>query len=127
MYEVQDVLDVAHAVRPHLTDLLGATAPAVEVRLGELLRRAESGDEVKMDLLRLLAEYPATRQWAQRELERPYPERSFRRSVGAVQDIGTPRYVCEQGHVEFRLGPGDPIPTVCPKDGTRFVRDVPTC
>ena len=64
MYTSEDVLEAARVIRPYLPNLLGAEAETVERALAELLARAESGEAVDNQILELLAEYDATREWA---------------------------------------------------------------
>ncbi len=71
MYEAQDVLEAARAIRPHLSELVPPDAEDVDNRLGRLIQRAEGGQDVKLEILELLSERETTRDWADKLLEVP--------------------------------------------------------
>lgn len=114
-HEERDVVAVARAVRPHLGRLVGGRAGAVDGQLGELLRRADEGRPVKADLLKVLDQYDAIRDWAQRLFEVAPGERVYQPFPGLVQSVVVPRYVCPrfpECHTEFyRFSAAEPVPS----------------
>jgi hypothetical protein len=121
MYEAQDVLEAARAIRPHLSELVPLDAGDVDNRLGRLIQRAEGGQDVKLEILELLSEREATRDWADRLLAVPEEYRSYKPLAGRVQRVSVPRYVCPQGdYTWYRFSKGDVIP-VCPRHGVALV------
>ena len=124
-----DGLEAARAIRSYLVELLGDAdaAASTDERLAELLRAAQRGDPVADAVDAVLAERPATRNWAARFLECGYPPdlaEVRERSVpggGPVTILSAPRFVCPQGDYSWwqRL-PGEE-PPVCPSDGATLV------
>jgi hypothetical protein len=113
--EEQEVLDAAWAIRPHLPDLVGEEAPEVDGELQRLLERAEAGETVKIDILRLFSHRDATRQWANDLLKVPQRDRSYERPPGKVQAVTVPKYICPKGDGTpwYRFSIGDQVP-LCP-------------
>jgi hypothetical protein len=114
--EEQEVLDAAQAIRPHLPDLVGAEAGKVDCELQRLLARAETGETVKIDILRVLSHRDATRQWANDLLKVPQRDRSYERLPGKMQRVSVPKYICPKGDGApwYRFSIGDQVP-LCPK------------
>jgi hypothetical protein len=69
MYQTEDVLNAARAIRPHLTELLGTQAETVEQQLSALLIQADTGEDVEIEIFDLLGEHESTRKWMQDALE----------------------------------------------------------
>lgn len=124
---MSDVTDMARAIRPYLSSLVGNDAPAIDRQIGTLLERAESGDEVDVELAELIDAAPATQAWADQFLNRPAPERRAQRSFQPLPGDATPimaqRYVCPEGdYVWFRPSVGTPIPR-CPTHNLILIRE----
>lgn len=109
------MLDAAHAIRPHLPDLVGEDAEEVDDQLQRLLARSESGETVKIAILRVLSQRDATRQWANELLKVPERDRSYEGMHGKVQMVAVPKYVCPEGDGPpwYRFSIGDQVP-LCP-------------
>jgi hypothetical protein len=109
----QEVLDAAQAIRPHLPDLIGQDAEQVDRELQRLLTKAETGATVKIDVLKVLSQRDATRQWANKLLKVPQPDRSYEGPPGKVQRVTVPKYVCPKGDGTpwYRFSVGDRVPT----------------
>jgi hypothetical protein len=69
MYQTEDVLNAARAIRPHLTELLGTQAEEVEQQLRALLTQADAGEDVEIEIFDLLGEHEPTRKWMKDALE----------------------------------------------------------
>jgi len=98
MYTPEDVLEAARVIRPYLPDLLGAEAEPVDRALSELLRSGESGDAVDHQILELLAERDATREWTRKLLADKMPPpvmKSFDPLAGSPSRIDANTFVCE--------------------------------
>jgi hypothetical protein len=120
MFETDDVFRAAQEIREHLRQLIGADQPAVDARLARLLERAAAGQDVKLEVLELLAEREATREWASRRLGahewfRSYPTE---RPPAAPGPIPVRRYACPQrcDFVWYRFSKAD-TPPPCPRHG----------
>jgi hypothetical protein len=113
--EEQEVLEAAQAIRPHLPDLVGEEAEEVDRELRQLLARAETGETVKIDILRVLSHRDATRQWANHLLNVPERDRSYERPPGKAQAVSVPKYICPKGDGPpwYRFSIGDQVP-LCP-------------
>jgi len=113
--EEQEVLDAARAIRPHLPDLVGDKAGEMDEQLQRLLTRSEAGETVKIDILRVLSQQDATRQWANDLLKVPQRDRSYEGLPGKVQKVSVPKYVCPRGDGTpwYRFSIGDQVP-LCP-------------
>ena len=120
--EEQEVLDAAQAIRPHLPDLIGEEADQVDRQLEQLLTRAETGEKVKIDILRLLSRRDTTREWANRLLKVPQQYRSYERPPGRLQRVSVPKYVCPEGDGApwYRFTVGDQVP-LCPNHNVLLV------
>jgi hypothetical protein len=113
--EEQEVLDAAQAIRPHLPDLVGEEAEEVDRELQRLLARAETGEMVRIDILRVLSHRDATRQWANDLLKVPQRDRSYEPPPGKVQAVTVPKYICPKGDGTpwYRFSISDQVP-LCP-------------
>lgn len=109
------MLDAARAIRPHLPDLVGDEAGEMDEQLQRLLTRSEAGETVKIDILRVLSQQDATRQWANDLLKVPQRDRSYEGLPGPVQKVSVPKYVCPRGDGTpwYRFSIGDQVP-LCP-------------
>lgn len=109
------MLDAARAIRPHLPDLVGDEAEELDGQLQRLLARSETGETVKIDILRVLSQQPATRRWANDLLKVPQRDRSYEGPPGKVQKISVPKYICPKGDGTpwYRFSIGDQVP-LCP-------------
>lgn len=97
MYSSEDVLEAARVIRLYLPDLLGAEAETVDRALAELLARAESGEVVDNQILELLADRDATREWTQQFLKDKVPPpvmRNYDPLAGSVSRIDANTFVC---------------------------------
>jgi hypothetical protein len=64
MYSSEAILEAAHAIRPHLNELLDAElANEIDQKLADLLTQAENGQPVDNLILELLASQDSTREW----------------------------------------------------------------
>lgn len=109
--EEEDVVAALVAIRPHLTDLVGAdAATAFDGRIDRLL----ADGPVKRAGLELLSEHPATRKWAAEFLRTPPQLRLFEPVLGTVQKAPrVPKYVCPEPGcttVWYRFSISEPIP-----------------
>lgn len=98
MYTSEDVLEAARIIRLYLPNLLGAEAETVDRALAELLVRAESGEAVDNQILELLAESNATREWTRQFLIDKIPPpvmRSYDPLAGSVSVIDANTFVCQ--------------------------------
>jgi len=69
MYSTEAILEAAHAIRPYLSELLGAElAIEIDQKLTDLLAQAEDGQSVENLILELLASQDSTREWLQNKL-----------------------------------------------------------
>jgi hypothetical protein len=111
----EEVLAAAEALRPLLGGLAGGDAAELGARLDELIRRAGTGQSVKVPLLSLLAGNPVTREWMRQALEVPREYRTFQPQAGRT-DIAGVLYACPRcGRQWYRFSVLDPIP-VCEND-----------
>lgn len=109
------MLDAARAIRPHLPGLVGEEAAEVDDQLQRLLALSETGETVKIAVLRVLSQRDATRQWANELLKVPQRDRSYEGPPGKVQIVSVPKYVCPEGDGDpwYRFSIGDQVP-LCP-------------
>jgi hypothetical protein len=111
----QDILEAARAIRPHLPELVSNDeASELTARLDQLLDQAAAGEDVQVQVLILLGERAATREWARRLLDVPPRLRHYQALPGHGQLAAVPRYACPDG---------------CPRYWYRFSRadEVPLC
>ena len=73
MFTAEDILKGAKLIIPHLLSLLGEDAEQLELELLALLARAEEGDAVDNQILELLAQHDATRDWMRQYLADKIP------------------------------------------------------
>lgn len=64
----EDILETARTIGPYLPDLVGAEAETVQIALATYLAKAQAGEAVDNDILELLAQRDATREWARQFL-----------------------------------------------------------
>ncbi len=105
MYEYADILEAARAIRPHLSELVGTEAAAIDQQLTALIARAEAGeaiDQTTWAIMELLRERDATRERFQQLLTGELsPLESFGLKGGFAQLAGSQsvvhanRFVCE--------------------------------
>ena len=116
------VLEVARAIRPYLTELLGPNAEQVDGELAALLARSrgDDDDEVEGLILDCLMRNRATHDWAARFLMERGPdqaagaERGYSPLAGQGEPVRAPRFVCPKGdYVWYRHSVGQDPPT-CP-------------
>ena len=98
MYSPEDVLEAARVIRLYLPDLLGTEAKTVEHVLANLLAKAESGEITDNQILELLAERDATREWTRQFLSDKVPPpvmRSYDPLAGSQSVVDANTFVCE--------------------------------
>lgn len=98
MYTSEDVLEAARVIRLYLPDLLEAEAETVDRALADLLTKAESGEAIDNQILKLLAERAPTREWTRQFLIDKMPPpvtRSYDSLAGSVSVIHANTCVCE--------------------------------
>jgi hypothetical protein len=114
------VLRAAQEIRPHLEELVGPDALAVDAQLARLLERTAMGEDVKLDILGLLSEREATREWTSRRIGAREEFRSFpqARPAAAPGPISARKYACPQrcDFVWYRFSKAD-VPPPCPRHG----------
>jgi hypothetical protein len=126
MEEVK-VVQAARAIRPYLTELIDSeeAAAVLDRRLVELLADAQAGMQVGMDLLLVLGERDATREWVAEYLgDEPLPERY--RGWGPPGDVGaisTRRWVCPHQDYDWYAPAMDERRRRCPAHGVELVPD----
>jgi hypothetical protein len=98
-----NLLEVARAIRPYLSTLVGDEAPEYDREITELLSEAASGAGVDSRIVDLLSRSSATRNWAAQVLEdelhrppelQPVNERAFEPLPGQGRPVGAQKYVC---------------------------------
>jgi hypothetical protein len=102
MYNSKDVLEAARVIRLYLPDLVGAEAEIVDRTLAKLLAKAESGEAIENQILALLAEHDATREWTQQFLidkvpppvMRSYHPVAYDPLAGSVSRIDAKTFIC---------------------------------
>jgi hypothetical protein len=126
MYRDDDIVESAHAIRPHLGFLAGAAAEGIGAQLAALLEKAGQGEPVASDILELLAGNDATRAWLARHLLTRSPAewaKSYLPAPGGGEPLPTPRYRCPKGdYIWFRHTLGRDIPK-CPTHKLVLVLD----
>ena len=122
MYDSDDILNGARAIRPYLTELLGGNSSMVEQDLVSLLSQAQEGRKVDNVILDLLARHEATREWIAKFLEHKRPPdivKLYSPPPGDITAIPPDKYACPQGdYIWYRRSVASTIP-VCP---THFVK-----
>ncbi|WP_346290759.1 hypothetical protein [Sphaerothrix gracilis] len=122
MYSLEQVLQVAQAIRPRLSDLLEPDAAAeIDRQLAPLLKQGKAGDNVENQILVVLAEHDATREAAFALLNpkgiSDNPTR-FHQLPGTGTPQEFPRFKCSVcGFVWSQLEPDEPVP-LCEVDKT---------
>ena len=98
MYNSEDILNAARVIRPYLPDLLGTESAALNNALDNLLAKAASGESIDNQILELLAERDATREWTRQFLSDKVPPpvtRSYDPLAGAPSVIDANTFVCQ--------------------------------
>ena len=98
MYNPEDVLESARIIRLYLPDLLGTEAESVDRALANLLDKAPSGESIDNQILELLAERDATREWTRQFLSDKVPPpvmRSYDPLAGLPSVIDANAFVCQ--------------------------------
>ena len=93
----EDILETARTIGPYLPDLVGAEAETVQVALATYLAKAQAGEAVDNDILELLAQRDATREWARQFLQDKVPPlvtRSYDPLAGSVSFVDANTFVC---------------------------------
>lgn len=93
----EDILETARTIGPYLPDLVGAEAETVQIALATYLAKAQAGEAVDNDILELLAQRDATREWARQFLQDKVPPpvtRSYDPLAGSVSVIAAATFVC---------------------------------
>ncbi len=63
MYKTEDILNAAHTICPKLKELLGTQADEIEHELTLLLKQADTGEDLELEIFELLGKYESSRQW----------------------------------------------------------------
>jgi len=121
MYQPEEIIDGAQAIRSQLKTLIGEEAESMDNELSELLAQAQEGQRVEMQILRLVARREITRKWFtdyvkdKRDLqEEMNPLKSFEFLPGDTPALPLPLFRCPQGDYEWaRPAVGIPVPQ-CP-------------
>lgn len=93
----EDILETARTIGPYLPDLVGAEAETVQIALATYLAKAQAGEVVDNDILELLAQRDATREWARQFLQDKVPPpvtRSYDPLAGSVSFVDANTFVC---------------------------------
>jgi hypothetical protein len=105
MYSSADILAAASAIQPHLADLLGEQARAVNARLDDLLRRGNAGEDVRTAILKLLAAHEPAREWLEDRLDGGGVTRGGDKAYSPLAGDHKPPadvvYECACGNTEF--------------------------
>ena len=98
MYESKDILEAACVIRLYLSDLLGSDAESVDQALANLLTKSSSSERVDNQILELLAENDATREWTRKFLSNKIPPpvtRSYNSLAGSQSVVDANTFVCQ--------------------------------
>lgn len=93
----EDILEAAQIIRLYLPDLLGPEADTVDRTLATLITRAEAGGAVDNQILALLAERDATREWSRQFFQDKIPPpviRSYAPLEGSISRINAKTFIC---------------------------------
>jgi hypothetical protein len=121
MYDTEEILDGARAIRPHLETLIGEEANRVDCELSELLAEAQVGQRVTTHVLHVLARHEVTRKWLADYVKEKKDQqdeanrlKSFDLLVGNHTPLPLPLFRCPQGDYDWpRPAVGIPVPE-CP-------------
>jgi len=94
MYETEDILQAARAIRPRLNNLLGTEAETVAQQLDKLLAQADTGQVVGDNILELLSEYQATRQEMNARLSKEEFKNYSPLNGDSSKPVATSEYIC---------------------------------
>jgi hypothetical protein len=120
-----DLLEVARAIRPFLTDLAGEDASALDAELGALLKRAKSGENIDESLRAALTRTPDVHRWAAAMLADPglrppgleTNDRGLSRLPGHPGTVQAPRFSCPQRDYVWYQRSAEMTPPKCPTHG----------
>ncbi|OLP18517.1 hypothetical protein BST81_10590 [Leptolyngbya sp. 'hensonii'] len=117
-YDSNDILEAARTIRPLLSELIGdEAAGAIDPQLAGLLAQANTRQLVDNQILELLAEQDATREWVAdflQDQQQPAHLRTWNPLPGQRSPIGTAKFVCPEGDYTWycpRIGIEPPL---CP-------------
>ncbi|RCJ24597.1 hypothetical protein A6S26_18870 [Nostoc sp. ATCC 43529] len=89
------ILETALAIRPHLSQLLGAEAgEQMRQELDELLQQAQAGESVEDSIWELLTDTRATRNWVTQFQDRNATQKGYSSLPGKISDISAPEFKC---------------------------------
>jgi hypothetical protein len=120
-----DITEVARAIRPYLSRLVGADAERYDREIADLLGEARAGRDVTDRLMSVLTSSPTTLAWSAQVLEHPQllpPDLQQARErlellPGKGEPVATERFTCPQGdYTWYRISVSAPLPT-CPTHG----------
>ena len=97
MYNSEDILEAANVIRLYLPDLLGTEAETADHTLADLKTKTAAGESVDNQILELLADRDATREWTRQFLSDKIPPpvmRSYNPLAGSPSVIDATTYVC---------------------------------
>ena len=98
MYSPNDISEAARIIRLYLPDLLGTEAETVDRALANLLNNSPAGESIDNQILELLAERDATREWTRQFLSDKVPPpvmRSYDPLAGSPSVIGANAFICQ--------------------------------
>lgn len=98
MYNSEDVLEAARIIRLYIPDLLGTESATVDQALADLLTQAASCESIDNQILELLAERDATREWTRQFLSDKVPPpitRSYDPLAGSTSVVDANTFVCQ--------------------------------
>ncbi|MEW6497220.1 MAG: hypothetical protein AB1589_32665 [Cyanobacteriota bacterium] len=118
MFEPEDVIEGARAIRSYLPELLEPEAAVlVDQKLANLLAEAKAEKSVDKQILELLKSYTTTRNWLAEFLSPKQVSKGYQRLPGSSQAISAQKYVCPEGdYIWYQRSIGMPTPT-CPTHG----------
>lgn len=118
MYQPEDILETARAIRPYLPQLLHPTPAAnLDQRLGDLLAEAEQNPSIPLLVLKQLREHSTTREWAEnflRDQQFADQHRGYNPLVGE-HTVNPAKFICPQCSYTWSREANEEIP-LCPTD-----------
>jgi hypothetical protein len=129
MLEPEDIVQAAREIRPQLESLVGPDWKEWDTKLGDLIARAEAGEEdADLAILSDLRSHSAIRAWLRDRLERKEPiavERAFEPVPGTSPAVPMPVFTCPKcDYTWYRVAVGVPIP-LCPTHKIKLVPAAP--